>query len=145
MRINGNGSSKILISFFQKFRLRLSFTFQIRCKMSPAWKIFFLFFISLLAVAISHPLMTNMIDEQQQSDMIDLSSLGVMLFSEPDEAVGRAVQDWSPDDSQNPEELGTYLEGDMLIPGVEGRNGLVSASSRWPEGKVPFVISSSIG
>jgi len=63
----------------------------------------------------------------------------------PDESVGKIVNDWSPDDDQNPEELGTYLEGDMLIPSVEGRNGLVATTSRWPNGVVPYVISPSLG
>lgn len=41
----------------------------------------------------------------------------------------------------NPEEKGSYLEGDILFP-IDGsqRNGLVSESYRWPNGHVPFQI-----
>lgn len=96
----------------------------------PTMNTFYLLALSFVASARSNPVATILIDEPQ-NDLIDLSSLGVMLFSDPDESVGAAVNDWTPEDSQNPEELGTYVEGDMLIPGVEGRNGLVKTSSRW--------------
>lgn len=108
--------------------------------MSPAVKILLLLIAEFFAKGASHPLVANLIDEQQ-SDTIDLTPLGVMLYGEPDESVGRAVNDWSPTDSHNPEELGSYVEGDMLIPGVDGRNGLVKASSRWPNGVVPYTFS----
>lgn len=108
--------------------------------MSPTIKNFAFVLVILAVGGDSHPLVTNLIDEQQ-SDVIDLSRLGVMLFNEPDESVGKIVSDWTPDNDQNPEELGSYLEGDMLIPGVEGRNGLVKQSSRWQNGIVPYVFS----
>lgn len=111
--------------------------------MSLAMKILYFFLIAFTTDGESHPL-DNLIDEIQ-SDSIDLSPLGVMLFSEPDESVGKAVNDWTPDDGQNPEELGSYVEGDMLIPTVEGRNGLVKTSSRWENGIVPFVFASNVG
>lgn len=40
----------------------------------------------------------------------------------------------------NPEELGPYLEGDMLIPRPAGRNGIRAKSARWPNGVIPFEI-----
>lgn len=109
--------------------------------MSPVVRILLLLIAEFFAKGASHPLVAFTLIDEQQSDTIDLSSLGVMLFGEPDESVGRAVNDWSPTDSHNPEELGSYVEGDMLIPGVEGRNGLVKASSRWPNGIVPYTFS----
>lgn len=112
--------------------------------MSPARRILCFIFVSCFSVGTCHPLSSLLIDEHQDN-MIDLSYLGVMLYSEPDESVGRLVRDWSPDHGHNPEELGSYLEGDMLIPGVEGRNGLVKTSSRWPNGVVPFQIAPNIG
>lgn len=112
--------------------------------MSLVPNIIFLFFIAPFVQGKSFPFDTVLIDEMQdENERIDLTPLGTMLFSEPDEAVGRAVSDWDPSSDQNPEELGTYVEGDMLIPGVEGRNGLVHSSSKWPGGVVPYVISSS--
>ncbi|KAL6428195.1 hypothetical protein ACFW04_008498 [Cataglyphis niger] len=41
----------------------------------------------------------------------------------------------------NPEELGEYVEGDILFPPITGRNGLTAVSARWPNGIIPFVIS----
>lgn len=112
--------------------------------MSLATRIFCLIFISCFSVGTSVPLSSLLIDEYKD-DMIDLSFLDVMLYSEPDESVGRLVKDWSPDHGQNPEELGSYLEGDMLVPGVEGRNGLVKTSYRWPNGIVPYSIAPNFG
>ncbi|XP_050084864.1 zinc metalloproteinase nas-4-like [Anopheles aquasalis] len=73
---------------------------------------------------------------------IDLSHLGPELYGEPDESVGKLVAAFDPSSagSGNVEELGSYLEGDMLIDRPAGRNGLASTSSRWPNGVVPFVI-----
>lgn len=65
-------------------------------------------------------------------------------ISKPDESVGLAVRSWSPRDKVNPEELGSYLEGDMLIPRIDGRNGIVQQSRRWPGGVVPYVFDSSL-
>jgi hypothetical protein len=107
-------------------------------------KVFLLLFLSICSLGDSHPLLPEaLIDEPQNK--IDLTSLGVGLFSDPDESVGKLVSDWTPEHNQNPEELGSYLEGDMLVPGIEGRNGLVKQSSRWPNGVVPYVISPNIG
>ena len=113
--------------------------------MSPVIKAFCLILVYFLPFGRPNPIDLILIDEPQNDDYIDLSSLGPMLFSEPDESVGKIVNDWTPEDGQNPEELGSYLEGDMLIPSVEGRNGLVSMTSRWPNGVVPYIISPSLG
>lgn len=107
--------------------------------MSQTATIFCLILASLLTLGYSNPFGAQLIDEPQ-NEAIDLAPLGALLFSEPDETVGKIVNDWTPEDGQNPEELGSYLEGDMLVPSVEGRNGLVKTSSRWPNGVVPYVI-----
>lgn len=52
------------------------------------------------------------------------------------------MEKWLPG-NQNPEETGSYVEGDMLIDRPVGRNGLATQSSIWPGGIVPFVISGS--
>lgn len=36
--------------------------------------------------------------------------------------------------------MGEYLEGDILFPKPQGRNGIVGQSYRWPNGVIPFVI-----
>lgn len=116
--------------------------------MSSIFKALSLVLALFVALANLHPLDLVLIDEPQlepEDGVIDLSALGSNLFSEPDESVGKIVNDWTPEDGQNPEELGSYLEGDMLIPTVEGRNGLVSTASRWPNGVVPYIISPSLG
>jgi hypothetical protein len=49
--------------------------------------------------------------------------------------------------SARPEELGTYLEGDILFPSStvqKARNGAL-AEFRWPEAKIYYLISSSFG
>uniref|UniRef100_A0A182TFS0 Metalloendopeptidase n=1 Tax=Anopheles melas TaxID=34690 RepID=A0A182TFS0_9DIPT len=69
------------------------------------------------------------------SDFIDLTHLGPNLFGEPDEEVGKLVANFNPEtDAGNVEELGSYVEGDMLIDRPEGRNGLSNTATRWPNG-----------
>ncbi|XP_035902793.1 zinc metalloproteinase nas-4 isoform X2 [Anopheles stephensi] len=82
----------------------------------------------------------NSIDSS--SDAIDLSHLGPELYGQPDEEVGKLVANFNPEtDSGNVEELGTYVEGDILIDRPGGRNGIANTASRWPKGVVPFVIT----
>ncbi|XP_075158652.1 hatching enzyme 1.2-like [Haematobia irritans] len=77
-------------------------------------------------------------------DVIDLSFYGMALFGEPDnENTAQLVANYTAESSSvNPEELGTYLEGDILVPkqGVIMKNGLTTQSSRWPQGIVPYEI-----
>jgi hypothetical protein len=77
-------------------------------------------------------------------EMIDLAPYGDAIFGSPDVAVGRSVAEWTPEISQNPEELGNYFEGDILHPIGEGRNGLQRDSSKWKDGVVPYVFHSSV-
>ncbi|XP_030371763.1 zinc metalloproteinase nas-1-like [Scaptodrosophila lebanonensis] len=74
-------------------------------------------------------------------DIIDLSAYGSALFGTPDQELTAAlVANYSAENAINPEELGTYLEGDILMPGQYIRNGLTTQSSRWPKGVVPYEI-----
>ncbi|XP_017143723.1 low choriolytic enzyme [Drosophila miranda] len=77
-------------------------------------------------------------------DIIDLAPLGASLFGKPDqELTAVLVGNFSADSDQvNPEELGSYLEGDMLVPQTDliMKNGLPTQSSRWPQGVVPYEI-----
>ncbi|KAH8343701.1 hatching enzyme 1.2 [Drosophila kikkawai] len=80
-------------------------------------------------------------------DIIDLTPLGTALFGKPDEDMtATLVGNFSADtDEMNPEELGSYLEGDMLVPQTDliMKNGLPTQSSRWPNGVVPYEIRGS--
>ncbi|XP_065340722.1 zinc metalloproteinase nas-4-like [Cloeon dipterum] len=71
-------------------------------------------------------------------------ALADRVFGRPDSSTGDRVAMYDPEkDEVNPEELGSYAAGDILVPGVTSRNGLVATTSRWPRGQIPFVISSS--
>ncbi|XP_034486998.1 zinc metalloproteinase nas-4 [Drosophila innubila] len=84
----------------------------------------------------------------EEADSIDLSDMGDAVFGTPDtETTGPLVEALDEQSEQNPEELGTYLEGDILIPldnldsDTEGtRNGLLALSTHWPGGIVPYEI-----
>lgn len=87
---------------------------------------------------------SNRIDDED--DIIDLSPVGPKIFGEPDSATGLLVAQYNPQtDDINPEELGNYAEGDMLMPRGFARNGLTAQSSRWPNGQVPFEIRGNFG
>ncbi|XP_030573374.1 low choriolytic enzyme [Drosophila novamexicana] len=80
-------------------------------------------------------------------DIIDLSSYGSAMYGTPDQELTAAlVGNFSADtDKVNPEELGSYLEGDILVPQspITMKNGLTTQSSRWPNGVVPYEIRGS--
>ncbi|XP_037952066.1 zinc metalloproteinase nas-4 [Teleopsis dalmanni] len=90
-------------------------------------------------------IISNDIDEGNTS-LIDLSFYGNALYGTPDsKATGELVANYTPDASSvNPEELGSYLEGDILVPTEANsaftKNGVTSLSSRWPNGVVPFEV-----
>lgn len=70
-----------------------------------------------------------------------LQHLGELLYGLPDNETGLKVAQWHEGLDMNPEELGSYAEGDILFPSTMGRNGLKADTARWPNGVVPFVIS----
>lgn len=108
-----------------------------------------IFFISLgfaLSLAAPFPSTDDNKEEVDSTDFIDLSHLGEQLFGMPDNETGVLVANYDPNkDEINPEELGSYLEGDMLMPAGMARNGLSAVSSRWPGGVVPFEIRGNFG
>lgn len=75
-------------------------------------------------------------------DVIDLSFLRSEIFGKPDfKITGQAIEDYKVDSGVNPEELGSYVEGDILFTEKRpGRNGLAKHTARWPHGIVPFTI-----
>jgi len=51
------------------------------------------------------------------------------------------VKDWHPHSGTNPEELGSYLEGDILsVPNSQGRSGLINTYYRWPNATIYYRI-----
>lgn len=84
--------------------------------------------------------------EKGMDEFIDLSLLGPTIFGVPDNATGLLVAEYDPNTYEvNPEELGSYLEGDMLMPPGFSRNGLQAISSRWPGAIVPYDIFGTFG
>lgn len=71
-----------------------------------------------------------------------LRNFGRSLYGFPNNETGLRVAQWHKDMDVNPEELGEYVEGDILFPPITGRSGLAAVSARWPNGIIPFVISS---
>ena len=71
---------------------------------------------------------------QNEDFVIDLSKYGTRIFGTPIKNFGILSNS-----SENPEETGPYLEGDLLIP-TKGRNGMTSQSLRWKNRVVPYVI-----
>lgn len=49
----------------------------------------------------------------------------------------------SLDESENPEEHGSYYEGDILFPKEYEKNGMKRESLRWKNGVIPFQIRGS--
>lgn len=78
---------------------------------------------------------------EDSDEAIDLSGYN-LRFGLPDMASGQMVNDWKPTDPWNPEELGNYFEGDILMPKQtsSARNGINGESYRWPNGIIPFEI-----
>ncbi|GJQ85906.1 hypothetical protein Trydic_g21761 [Trypoxylus dichotomus] len=71
---------------------------------------------------------------------IDISHYGTALFGSPNNETGEKVSEWNSKSSEvNPEELGEYLEGDILFPS-KVKNGLLAFSAKWDGGMVPYVI-----
>lgn len=83
---------------------------------------------------------------EEEDDLIDLAEMSENMFGNPDsEITGNLVATQDERSEQNPEELGTYYEGDILIPlrnseGDNERNGLLALSTRWPGGVIPYEI-----
>ncbi|XP_046663671.1 zinc metalloproteinase nas-13-like [Homalodisca vitripennis] len=102
----------------------------------------------VVAVVTALPFFENILqsDDNTEADeglTAQLLEIGESLFGTPKAESGDAVSKWSPEMDQNPEELGEYAQGDLLIPASdsEARNGLRAASTHWPKGVIPYEIS----
>lgn len=81
------------------------------------------------------------VNEVNTDDLaIDLSEFDSSLYGVPSEAAGERLLTADLNNT-NPEELGPYLEGDILIPRPEPRSGMKKQSLRWRRGRIPYVIS----
>lgn len=96
----------------------------------------------LICYSAALPLDDNAIPKFKRNDVIDLSHYGSRMYGVPSEEAGRAVAESDPT-KINPEELGPYVEGDILIPRPAGKNGIIGEAYRWPKGKIPYEISPS--
>lgn len=104
------------------------------------------FVVSILLLAsVCNAVPIPSIDDNRidtDSDVIDLSQYGSAIFGVPSNKTGHRVAQYDPTrDQMNPEELGEYLEGDMLMTPDFARNGLIATSSHWPGAVVPFEIT----
>lgn len=99
----------------------------------------FIIFLVIFNIVHSSPL-----SEPIDDTVFDLARYGDLVYGDPNDSVGKMVDEWKSDDNVNPEELGSYFEGDILFPAEEGRNGLAKESTRWPNGVIPYNFHSSV-
>ncbi|XP_011704690.1 PREDICTED: low choriolytic enzyme-like [Wasmannia auropunctata] len=59
----------------------------------------------------------------------------------PDHETGIKVALWTKEMNINPEELGSYFEGDIMITGNTKRNGDTNENLRWSNGIIPYIIA----
>lgn len=104
-----------------------------------------------LAAQLPAPVAAFPLDEDLQNTLfelgfIDLSQYGRSIFGEPDNSTGERLANYHTENStQNPEELGSYLEGDILMPIGQARNGLSANAARWPNAIIPYEIRGNFG
>ncbi|KAJ6637441.1 Zinc metalloproteinase nas-4 [Pseudolycoriella hygida] len=97
--------------------------------------------LHLLSLVQAHPVDETLL---RKLGFIDLTQYGRTIFGEPDNSTGEILAKYNPEvDAGNPEELGSYLEGDILMPLGQARNGLSATSARWAGGVVPYEIRGS--
>ncbi|XP_011867334.1 PREDICTED: zinc metalloproteinase nas-4-like [Vollenhovia emeryi] len=63
-----------------------------------------------------------------------------LALTVPDNESGMKVAQWTEDMNVNPEELGNYLEGDIMVTESTIRNGAKDPKLRWPNRIIPYVI-----
>uniref|UniRef100_T1IDG8 Metalloendopeptidase n=1 Tax=Rhodnius prolixus TaxID=13249 RepID=T1IDG8_RHOPR len=82
-------------------------------------------------------------DDTNSQIMEMYQKFGSHLFASPDYESGVRVANWYARSGVNPEELGNYVEGDIVFPNniSMARNGIVTLSSKWPHGIIPYTIA----
>lgn len=101
-----------------------------------------LFQVIIPSICLMYGINAGPIMSDDNEDIIDLSQYGTQMFGQPDSGVGDLVKEMNFTES-NPEEMGSYLEGDLLIPHGAPRNGIIGQSYRWPDGVIPYEVSAS--
>ncbi|KAF5290109.1 hypothetical protein FQA39_LY14890 [Lamprigera yunnana] len=76
-------------------------------------------------------------------EKIDVSYLDASAFGTPSTQSGTALEQWTVESEVNPEEVGRYLEGDILFPIDASKNGLLNETARWPHAVVPYESSAA--
>lgn len=80
-------------------------------------------------------------EPEPEPELIDLSKISEQIYAEPDEETGRKLEEFNVHESNlNPEEIGNYYEGDILVPDSVARSALSGPSTRWPHGIIPYTI-----
>lgn len=96
-------------------------------------RILFLGAFCKVTLAIAIPLLND------EDAIIPIAKYGARIYGLPDPEAGKIVENLDVT-QQNPEEVGPYLEGDMLIPEILAKNGIIGNAYRWPGGRIPYVI-----
>ncbi|XP_059472510.1 uncharacterized protein LOC132194928 [Neocloeon triangulifer] len=96
----------------------------------------------LLPAILASPVQQEPFEEHNdEAHAAVIRGIRTQSIGKPDLNVGAAVDNWHPDSGVNPEELGAYLEGDILtLPTNQGRNGIISTSYRWPNAEIYYSI-----
>ncbi|KAF4530525.1 hypothetical protein B566_EDAN018578, partial [Ephemera danica] len=79
-------------------------------------------------------------DLEDKNYVRTLTEIRIKSSGYPDYSLGETLNQWTSDSKVNPEELGSYFEGDILHDPVQDRNGIISTQFRWPRGVVPYKI-----
>lgn len=72
---------------------------------------------------------------------INLSHLGNRIYGLPNEISGKRVAEWNKNHGMNPEELGTYAEGDILFSHPTEKSAYAANFFRWRGAKIPYKIT----
>lgn len=67
--------------------------------------------------------------------------LGNKIYGTPSAEAGHRVASWNPSLGMNPEELGTYIEGDILFLSPRMKRAFRNEFFRWRGAKIPYTIT----
>lgn len=79
-------------------------------------------------------------DDDQNEVIGNFTHVAPLIYGQPDKSVGEKISKWSKE-QRSVESLGSYFEGDILIPRQHGRNGITDFALKWKNGTIPYVIS----
>lgn len=97
-----------------------------------------LIILSATAIAISKPF--DETERSLSSDKLNLPHLGKKIYGKPKLTTGEKLKQWTRNSTVNPEELGEYFEGDILVPS-DRKNGLIGEFYRWKNAVIPYEIA----